>query len=72
MFHSLRIVFPKKCNNPRTGDTSSSLSAGAVWGDRQLSPPSLYQHVVFPLRAKGILESPKNHQGRLIFQTAII
>jgi hypothetical protein len=32
-FHPRRYGSPK-CDRPRTGNTSSSLSAGAVWGDR--------------------------------------
>jgi hypothetical protein len=33
-------VARSKCDNPRTGNTSSSLRAGAVWGDRPC--PLLY------------------------------
>jgi hypothetical protein len=44
-------------DNPQTGTTSSSLSAGAVWGDRHCPllhrTPALY----FIVKGKGILKS---------------
>jgi hypothetical protein len=33
-------------------------------GDRLLSPPSSYQHVVFQIMAKGILQSPEKVVAR--------
>jgi hypothetical protein len=46
-----------RCDNPRTGATSASLSAGAVWGDRLMSPPSSYLHLELHSNGKGILQS---------------
>ena len=50
-----RLWLPR-CDNPRKGTTSSSLSAGVVWEDRH-DPPSSYQYSVFHIREKGILQS---------------
>ena len=45
-----------RCDKPRTGATSLSLSAGTVSGGRVLSPPSSYQHLEFHINVKGIIE----------------
>jgi hypothetical protein len=46
-----------QCDNPRTGTTSSSLSAGAVRENRLMSPPSSYQHAIFHIIAIGIRQN---------------
>jgi hypothetical protein len=56
-FHPLRCGSPLCDKPPRTGTPSSSLCAGAVWGDRLKSPPSSYLHPEFHSRGKGILQS---------------
>jgi hypothetical protein len=48
-----------KCDNPRTGKTSLSISARAVWGDRLMSPPSSYQHLEFHSKRKRNPTEPK-------------
>ena len=45
-----------RCDNSRTGATSSSLSAGAAWGDRHCPLLSSYQHLEFHSNGKGIHE----------------
>jgi hypothetical protein len=57
-FHPRTLVTPKKCDNPRTGTTSSSLGTGAVTGDR-LIPSSSYQCFVFHFTTKEILQNLK-------------
>ncbi len=47
------------CDNSRTGSTSSSLSAEAVWGDRHCPLLHFYQHLEFHINGKGILQSQK-------------
>ena len=46
-----------RCDNSRTGATSSSLSAGAAWGDRHCPLLHSYQHLEFHINGKGILQS---------------
>ncbi len=46
-----------RCDYSRTGATSSSLSAGAVWGDRHGPLLHSYQHLEFHINGKGILQS---------------
>jgi hypothetical protein len=53
-----------RCDKSRTGITSSSLSAGAAWGDRH-SPPSSYPCFVFPIKRKRNSPEPFPHQTLL-------
>jgi len=46
-------------DKPRTGATSSSLSAGAVWGDWLMSPPSSYHHLEFHITVLRNSTEPK-------------
>ena len=46
-----------RCDNSRPGATSSSLSAGAAWGDRHCPLLHSYQHLEFHINGKGILQS---------------
>jgi len=57
-FHPRTLAAPKKCDKTRTGTTSSSLSTGAVMGDRRI-PSSSYQCFQFYFTAKEILQSLK-------------
>ena len=46
-----------RCDNSRTGAPSSSLSAGAAWGERHCPLLHSYQHPGFHIKGKGILQS---------------
>jgi len=59
-----RGFHPRHCGSPDAITPeqvlpSSSLSAGAVWGDRHCPLLHSYQHLEFHINGKGILQSQK-------------